>query len=287
MIEQEIRIAPSQAVFPDEVTGCIECGDPNHEADPEPEDESTPCVLCGQPSRNGHVFCGTHQRWIEDALVAALPALRDRLEQTHGAELDAFIRRGRLDGSHWRLLNPEEAARLCAEALASGFDWGEGFDLRFLTRPWNIGATDDPRPYWQPYLEDEPDWFVEHVTASLLPAVTAALESLPTAAVEREIIDAWASVPDDDDLDEHETATEMLFSSTRGGGVSNRAVLLAELRYDPMAVRLHARAFNVPPRAWLDERDLLPPEVAAVLETLAARGYYHDDPILNTARVID
>ena len=66
-----------------------------------------PCLLCdprsAQPWTKETPICGPHAEKARAAFEAAEPDLRTHLEQTYGAELDAWTRRGALPGLTWHL----------------------------------------------------------------------------------------------------------------------------------------------------------------------------------------
>lgn len=60
------------------------------------------CLRCSRSTDwNWLSLCDECRVWLEGATAEHLPALHHAMEATHGADLDDWIRTGRIEGAHW------------------------------------------------------------------------------------------------------------------------------------------------------------------------------------------
>lgn len=253
-------------------TWCGVCGDgmEHQPADARPDDARRACHRCPRPVAPCHMFCPEHQLDAEAALKAQLPSVYGRLEQTHAAEVDAFLERGRFPQARWWIKDPEDVVRDWAnDAFAAHQDGPHPFDLRFLlydpeTAPtnqtWNTPGN--PRPYWGLWSREGRDPFVAHLVAHLAPALRAAIETLPTALTERTLLDVYCGRPhtvegDPKDLlfAVHEMVDGILPHPT---GLSEGGQDLLRARYDVQSRDWDWHGWDTLPSIWSLSPDLVP-----------------------------
>lgn len=185
-----------------------------------------PCLLCDVNSvRRGSgtvAICDIHRQQAEAAFQHAEPALRSHLEQSFGAELDEWVRAGRVPGLAWHLQirdhapeptselargragrpvhferEPELAVRLMRELLVKAME-----QQAFPQEPaivLRVGTADGRRTASvdMTTLQEA----VQFLVADLLTVerVQMALNNLPTDAAGRAIIQAMLAGHDEPD----------------------------------------------------------------------------------------
>jgi hypothetical protein len=181
------------------------------------------CLICH--GGTDYSICVEDGERVERELKSALPALIDYLESRYGAELDAWLDRGVIEGATVHVEQTEETSlayfiRRIVEHAAGAYGKPE-ISIRVGTGPVTL---DTPRVDVQ--LPDDYDgWFAAHLETYLRPALVAAFENIPAAPFAATVLGVARGTPPSgyvfDEEEQRTSACQMLDTQTMSRGARN------------------------------------------------------------------